>query len=88
MLEEGAKDFRLHLGPVVIGGFAEQDEFLVEQLQPGRLGKEAAVEVGDVLEPATAGSFAGVFVMKKLPQKAFNIVAQVLAVVGGVKLFF
>ena len=60
MLEEGAEDFRLHFGPVVIGGFAEQDEFLVVQLQPGRLGKEAAVEIGDVLEPAAVGGFAGV----------------------------
>lgn len=34
------------------------------------------------------GSFVGVIVMKKLPQKAFNIIAQILAVVGGVKLLF
>jgi len=26
--------------------------------------------------------------MKKLPQKAFNLIAQILAVVGGVKLLF
>src|ERR1017187_2389700 len=60
MLEESAKDFRLHFGPVEIGGSAEQDKFLVEQLQPGRLGKEAAVEIGDVLEAAAVGGFAGV----------------------------
>src|ERR1035441_9099753 len=60
MLKESAKDFRLHFGPVEIGGSAEQDKFLVKQLQPGRLGKEAAVEVGDVLETAAVGGFAGV----------------------------
>jgi uncharacterized protein len=35
-----------------------------------------------------AGSFVGVLVMKRLPQKAFNIIAQALAIVGGLKLFF
>lgn len=34
------------------------------------------------------GSFVGVLVMKKLPQKAFNLIAQVLAIAGGAKLFF
>jgi hypothetical protein len=34
------------------------------------------------------GSFVGIIVMKKLPQKAFNLIAQILAVVGGVKLLF
>jgi uncharacterized membrane protein YfcA len=35
-----------------------------------------------------AGSFLGVKVMKRIPQNAFNIIAQVLAVAGGVRLFF
>jgi hypothetical protein len=35
-----------------------------------------------------AGSAAGVLAMRKLPQKAFDVIAQVLAVVGGVRLFF
>jgi uncharacterized protein len=35
-----------------------------------------------------AGSFVGVLVMKRLPQKAFNLIAQLLAVAGGIKLFF
>jgi uncharacterized protein len=35
-----------------------------------------------------AGSAAGILVMKKLPQKAFDVTAQVLAVVGGIRLFF
>jgi hypothetical protein len=43
MLEEGAEYLGLHFGLVEIGGFAEQDEFLVVQLQAGRLVKEAAV---------------------------------------------
>jgi len=34
------------------------------------------------------GSVAGILVLKKLPQKIFNLIAQILAVVGGVKLFF
>jgi uncharacterized protein len=34
------------------------------------------------------GSVAGVLVMKKLPQKAFNLIAQILAVAGGIRLFF
>jgi uncharacterized membrane protein YfcA len=34
------------------------------------------------------GSLIGVLVMKKIPQKIFNAVAQVLAVAGGIKLFF
>ena len=42
----------------------------------------------ELLPLVLVGSLVGVLVMKKLPQKAFNIVAQVLAVVGGVKLFF
>jgi uncharacterized protein len=41
-----------------------------------------------LLPLVVVGSFVGVVVMKKLPQKAFNIIAQVLAVVGGVKLLF
>jgi uncharacterized protein len=35
-----------------------------------------------------AGSAAGVLVMKRLPQKVFDVTAQVLAVVGGIRLFF
>jgi uncharacterized membrane protein YfcA len=35
-----------------------------------------------------AGSAAGVLVMKRLPQKAFDVTAQLLAVVGGIRLFF
>jgi uncharacterized protein len=35
-----------------------------------------------------AGSFVGVKVMKRIPQNAFNILAQVLAVAGGIRLFF
>jgi uncharacterized protein len=35
-----------------------------------------------------AGSAAGVLVMKRLPQKAFDLTAQLLAVVGGIRLFF
>jgi uncharacterized membrane protein YfcA len=35
-----------------------------------------------------AGSAAGVLVMKRIPQRAFNLIAQALAVVGGLKLFF
>jgi uncharacterized protein len=34
------------------------------------------------------GSFIGVLVMKKLPQKAFDLIALILAVAGGIKLFF
>jgi len=34
-----------------------------------------------------AGSFLGVLVMKRLPQKAFNLIAQILAIAGGAKLF-
>ncbi len=34
------------------------------------------------------GSLAGVLVMKKMPQKAFNLIAQLLAVAGGIRLFF
>lgn len=34
------------------------------------------------------GSFLGILIMKKVPQKIFNILAQVLAVLGGIKLFF
>jgi uncharacterized protein len=35
-----------------------------------------------------AGSFTGVLVMKRIPQKVFNILAQGLAVAGGIRLFF
>jgi uncharacterized protein len=34
------------------------------------------------------GSLAGVLVMKRLPQRAFNLIAQVLAIAGGIRLFF
>jgi hypothetical protein len=55
MFEEGAEDFGLHLGPVVLGRLAEQDQFVVCQLQAGRFEEEAAVEVADAFEPS-AGS--------------------------------
>jgi uncharacterized protein len=35
-----------------------------------------------------AGSAGGILVMKKLPQKVFDVTAQILAVVGGIRLFF
>jgi uncharacterized membrane protein YfcA len=35
-----------------------------------------------------AGSLAGVLVMKRIPQRAFNVLAQILAVAGGIRLFF
>jgi uncharacterized membrane protein YfcA len=34
------------------------------------------------------GCIVGIFFMKKLPQKVFNILAQILAALGGFKLFF
>jgi hypothetical protein len=34
------------------------------------------------------GCLVGIFCMRKLPQKAFNILAQALAALGGFKLFF
>jgi hypothetical protein len=42
----------------------------------------------ELLPLVLVGSLIGVIVMKKLPQKAFNVTAQVLAVIGGIKLFF
>lgn len=41
-----------------------------------------------LLPVVVIGSLAGVLVMKRLPQKAFNLIAQILALAGGVKLFF
>jgi uncharacterized protein len=41
-----------------------------------------------LLPLVAAGSFLGVIAMKRLPQKAFNLIAQGLAIAGGVKLFF
>jgi uncharacterized protein len=34
------------------------------------------------------GSVAGVLTLKRLPQKAFNLIAQALAIAGGIRLFF
>jgi hypothetical protein len=34
------------------------------------------------------GCLAGIFIMRKFPQKAFNVTAQGLAALGGIKLFF
>ncbi len=34
------------------------------------------------------GSLVGVLVMRRIPQQAFNILAQILAVSGGIRLFF
>jgi uncharacterized membrane protein YfcA len=34
------------------------------------------------------GSFAGILAMRRLPQKAFNIIAQALAALGGLRLLF
>ena len=49
----------------------------------------ASLKIDLMLLPVViAGSLVGILVMKRLPQKAFNLIAQVLAVVGGVKLFF
>jgi uncharacterized protein len=41
-----------------------------------------------LLPVVVIGSLAGVLVMKKLPQRAFNLIAEILALAGGVKLFF
>jgi uncharacterized membrane protein YfcA len=41
-----------------------------------------------LLPLVVAGSFLGVLALKKLPQKAFNYIAQALAIAGGVRLFF
>jgi uncharacterized protein len=35
-----------------------------------------------------AGSFTGVFIVKKIPQKAFDFIALALAALGGARLFF
>lgn len=35
-----------------------------------------------------AGEFAGIVLVKKIPQKAFNTIAQALAALAGIKLFF
>jgi uncharacterized protein len=34
------------------------------------------------------GGLAGVLVMRRLPQKVFNVLAEALAVLGGIRLFF
>jgi len=49
----------------------------------------ASLKVDLLLLPLVfLGCAAGFFCVKKLPQKAFNLVAQVLAALGGLKLFF
>lgn len=49
----------------------------------------ASLKVDLLLLPLVfLGCVAGFFCVKKLPQKAFNLVAQVLAALGGLKLFF
>ena len=73
MLEEGAEDFGLDFGPVVFGGFAEQDEFVVVQLQPGRLGKEAAVEVGDAFEASAVRRLAGVHGLEQAAEEVVGV---------------
>ena len=55
VLEEGAEDFRVDVGPVEGGGVAEQVEFVGVEFDAGGLGEEAAVEVGDALEAAAGG---------------------------------
>ncbi len=35
-----------------------------------------------------AGELAGILLVKKIPQKAFNTIAQALAALAGIKLFF
>jgi uncharacterized membrane protein YfcA len=42
----------------------------------------------ELLPLVLIGSLAGIWIMKRLPQKAFDASAQVLAVAGGIKLFF
>ncbi len=37
MLKERAEDFRLNLGPVVLGGFAQQTQFEVVNLDAARV---------------------------------------------------
>jgi uncharacterized protein len=47
------------------------------------------LEVDLMLLPLVlAGSAAGVLAMKRIPQRAFNVIAQVLAVAGGLRLLF
>ncbi len=49
----------------------------------------ATVKLNLMMIPAIAlGAVAGVFVLKRIPQKAFSAVVQVLAVAGAVKLLF
>lgn len=42
----------------------------------------------ELLPLVLVGSLVGVLVMKRLPQKVFNVIAEVLAFAGGIKLFF
>jgi uncharacterized protein len=49
----------------------------------------ATVKLNLMMIPAIAlGAVAGVFVLKRIPQKAFSAVVQVLAVAGAIKLLF
>jgi len=41
-----------------------------------------------VLPLVVAGELAGILLVKKIPQKAFNTIAQALAALAGLKLFF
>lgn len=48
----------------------------------------ASLVTGVALVPLIAvGAFIGIVAMKRLPQKTFDLVARVLAAVGGIKLF-
>jgi len=60
MLKERPEHFRLHFGPVERGGFAEQDEFVVQNFQPGRFAEQPAVEIADAFEPAAGVGRVGV----------------------------
>src|ERR1035437_4010608 len=83
MLEEGAEYLGLDLGPIEVGGFAEQDQLLVVQFEPGRLGKKAAVEVGDVFEPSAVRGFAEVHGGEEAADKVVGVSGAVALVEEG-----
>ena len=54
LLEKCAEDFRLYFRPIVLGDFAERDDFEVGEFHASRLREEAAIEIAHAFEP-TAG---------------------------------
>ena len=69
LLEEGAEDFGLDPGPIVLGDFAEGDDFGVGQLNGRGLRKQSAIKIANTLEAPAFDATGRVFMDVNRPPR-------------------